>query len=142
MSISQNSVNSKKKQSEISLKIDYENSINAYIKEIEKVHEIEFEHWAGDLVGEIACFGDYFLNFSDIKLSIDEKIDFDTISERYWYCVENDKVVYNLKSFAKLKSDFWSVRKFLKTDFTKQEKKLMFENELLKLHIRSIKENK
>lgn len=65
------------------LKENYEKAVNAYIQEFEKRHEIEFEGWIGSFVGEVASFGDYTFNFSNIKYVIHNNISFDYFSD--WY---------------------------------------------------------
>ena len=53
------------------LKDNYEKAVNAYIKAFEDKHECYLDYWVGGNIGEIACFGDSFFNFYDIKLDID-----------------------------------------------------------------------
>jgi len=42
----------------MTLKDDYNRIMHEYIKQFEQKHEIEFEGWAGNRVGEIAAFGE------------------------------------------------------------------------------------
>ena len=65
------------------LKKRLEKSILEYIKFFEKKHKVEFDYWVADRTGEIAVFGDYFLNFGDIRLDLENDV-----SERImfeWY---------------------------------------------------------
>lgn len=61
----------------------YEKACMAYIRAFEKKHDMYFEWWVADAVGECACFGDYFINFSDVILDIDKKAPKNTFFE--WY---------------------------------------------------------
>ena len=86
------------------LKNNYKKAVDAYIKEFEKKHEIDFDFWIGDLVGEVCAFGDYTFNFSDIKFVIDNSISFDYLSHWDWF-VEFNKCYYSLNSYCKLRKD-------------------------------------
>ena len=44
----------------------YENICNEIINKFCKKQDIYFEFWVADLVGEVAVFGDYSFNFTDI----------------------------------------------------------------------------
>jgi len=105
------------------LKCNYEKSVNAYIKEFEKKHEIDFDFWIGDLIGEVCCFGDYTFNFSDIKYVIDNSISLDYLIDWYWFVVEYEKCYYNLKSYCKLRQDDDIKENF---DLHSFEKKLIY----------------
>lgn len=105
------------------LKANYEKSVDAYIKEFEKKHEIDFDGWVGDLIGEVACFGDYTFYFSDIKYVIDHSISFEWMTDWYWFVVEYQKCYFNLKTYNKLRSDEYSKDNFSLDSF---EKKLIY----------------
>jgi len=88
------------------LQNNYKKAVNAYIKEFEKKHEIQFDFWIGDLIGEVCCFGDYTFNFSDIKYVIDNSISFEYLSDWYWFVAEyGKKCYYNLNAYCKLRKD-------------------------------------
>ena len=107
---------------------NYKKSVNAYIKEFKKKHEIDFDFWIGDLVGEVCCFGDYTFNFSDIKYVIDNSISFNWLSDWYWFVVEYEKCYYNLKAYCKLRID----------EETKEHFKLdVFEKKLIYMRVSS-----
>jgi len=105
------------------LKNNYKNSVNSYIEEFKKRHEIDFDFWIGDLVGEVCCFGDYTFNFSDIKYVIDNSISFDYLRDWYWFVVEFNKCYYNLNSYCKLRKDEEAKEQFNLHYF---EKKLIY----------------
>ncbi len=102
------------------LNTDYEKSVNAYIKQFEKKYEIDFDSWIGDLVGEIATFGDYSFYFSDIKYVVDNSISFDWLSDWYWFVVQYEKCYYNLNSYCKLRKDYEKKDNFKLDNFEKQ----------------------
>ncbi len=86
------------------LKELYNNVVKIYIDQFCEKHEIDFDSWIGDNVGEIACIGDYYFNFSDIKFDIDNNV-----PEKYifnWYNIvlelhEQNKDILNFKSYCK-----------------------------------------
>ena len=105
------------------LKKNYENSVNAYIKDFERKFEIKFDFWVGDTVGEVCSFGDYTFNFSDIKYVIDNDISFKWLIDWYDYAVEYQKCYYNLNSYCKLRKDEERSEYFKLDNF---EKKLIY----------------
>lgn len=57
------------------LKEQHEQAVNRYIEKFVKKHGYEFTDWVADEVGGIAVFIEqYYLNFSDIKYDIDNKV--------------------------------------------------------------------
>ena len=54
-----------------------------YILKFCEKHEVNFEGWVGDRVGEVAEIGDMYLDFSDIRYDIDTEQDIDEI-EKWW----------------------------------------------------------
>lgn len=56
------------------LEAKYNAAVRKYIEEFEKKQDVYFEFWVADRVGEVACFGDYFFNFDDIRFDIDSEI--------------------------------------------------------------------
>lgn len=71
------------------LKKDYEKACMNYIKAFEKKHEVYFEFWIANRVGEVASFGDIFtFHFSDVKFDIDNNAEKGKIFEWHEYCLE------------------------------------------------------
>lgn len=56
------------------LQKDFNAAVEAYVKAFERKHKIKFEHWPGDYIGTVACMGDYFFNFKDMRYDIDNKL--------------------------------------------------------------------
>ncbi len=109
----------------------YNKIVNKYCKIFAKKHEIDFDGWVADRVGEIANFGDYFFDFREIKFCIDNDISFDYLSDWYFFCVEFQKIAdYNFENYCKLRQDFEYKKGF---GFVLLE----FEKYLLKLKLES-----
>jgi hypothetical protein len=45
----------------------YDKLVNKYVKKFEKKHDTYLEFWVSDISGDIACFGDNFFNYDDIR---------------------------------------------------------------------------
>ena len=88
------------------LRNDYEDACNNYITEFERMSEFNFEGWIGDVVGEIALFGDYVINFSDIVYIVDNDVPVDIFVNWYWFSVEYEQCKINLQNYFKLESDY------------------------------------
>lgn len=56
----------------IDLFLDLNNSIGEYVKLFEKKHGLSFDFWAADMVGTVACFSDYYIDFEDIRLDLEK----------------------------------------------------------------------
>ena len=63
-----------------------------YIKEFEKKYELYFEFAVADDYFNVLNFGDYFVNFSDVKYCIDNNVDSELFFN--WY---NDNLEFNLE---------------------------------------------
>ena len=87
------------------LKKQYNESVKNYIIEFEKRHDVDFDGWIGETVGEVAMFGDYTFNFSEIKYVIDNDIKFEWLSDWYWFIVTYQKCYYNFNSYCKFRRD-------------------------------------
>jgi hypothetical protein len=96
------SVRPKEKKKVITeLQSNYNNAVNEYIKVFEKKHGYYFTDWVGSEVGGIACFIEqYFFNFSDIKLDIDQKVKKNLIFEYQDDCLSHPKKTINFKSYV------------------------------------------
>ena len=87
------------------LKNDYENAVQAYVRAFCKQMDMRFGFWIGDEVGGMADFDDYYtLRFDDVKLCVDEAVDYATLAEWYAYCVDVGELginatIPNLKSW-------------------------------------------
>ena len=88
------------------LKENYEKAVTDYIKEFEKVYEVDFDFWVGDEVGGVANIGDETYNFSDLKYMIDNSIKYDFLVDWYYFVLEyNEKCYYNLDAYCRLRRD-------------------------------------
>ena len=88
------------------LQNNYNKAINAYIKIFEEVHDILFEGWVGNDIGTVALFADYYIDFSDIKYSIDNNVRFDILIEWYDFTLRHHpKHQINLNAYFKLRRD-------------------------------------
>lgn len=81
---------------------NFENAVNEIIKEFSKRTELDFDGWTGE-VGEVADFGCYFFNFSDIIEVIKKDIPIPDLLKWYDYVVENGQFI-NLKSYISLRN--------------------------------------
>lgn len=87
------------------MKKEFEKIVKKYILAFEKKHNIIFDNWVGNNIGEIAFFGDYFINFDDIRFDIDNDIKKEKFFE--WYDLTLDsategKPLINYKNYCKL----------------------------------------
>ena len=57
----------------MSLKKEYEACATKYVDRFCKKQGMEFDYWASDIIGGIACFGDYCFNYHDIVWDINSK---------------------------------------------------------------------
>ncbi len=53
------------------LEKDYNKAVTRYVDEFSKKNDVDFDCWIADNVGEIACIGDYYIDFINIKTDID-----------------------------------------------------------------------
>lgn len=88
------------------LQKEYSLLVSEYISAFEKKHDIEFDYWVGDEVGEIAVFGDFFFNFDDIRRDVDDDVPEKKIFEWYDLTLDSalkDESTMNFKTFLKIK---------------------------------------
>lgn len=78
----------------------YENVCMEYIKRFEEKHEMDFDGFVGNQIGGIACFGDLFLNFTDIVYDINSEQPKHHIISWYWDNVENSSKSINYYSYT------------------------------------------
>ena len=103
---------------------NYIEAVDAYIKEFEKIYEVQMDFWVGDEVGGVAMFGDEAYNFHEIKYMIDNNLNYEYLYDWYYFLVEFGKKCYiNLKSYHKLRVDAESKEYF---DLEKFEKSLLY----------------
>ena len=64
------------------LKNDFEAAVHAYCEEFAKKHELYYDpdFWVGGRIGEVICFGDFYVQFSDIRYDLDNNIQ----KDKYW----------------------------------------------------------
>lgn len=70
------------------LKENYKIICNTYAHKFAVKHELPFDAWVADKVGEVATMGDYSVDFREIKYDIDNDIDADEYDKYYNYCLE------------------------------------------------------
>ena len=84
------------------LKKQYEQVVNEYIKVFCKKQDLHLEHWVGNNIGEIACFGDvFFFNFSDIVYDINSNQPEGLIIEWLYESIENEEKCINFYSYSR-----------------------------------------
>lgn len=71
-----------------SLEENYNLICNMYAHKFAVKHELPFDAWVADKVGEVATMGDYSVDFREIKYDIDNDIDADEYDKYYDYCLE------------------------------------------------------
>lgn len=77
------------------MKQQFETICNRYIKAFEQKHDYYFDYWVADQVGTIACFGDYFIDFEQIRYDIDNDVPRGKFIEFYdaqldWAMIRNE----------------------------------------------------
>lgn len=78
---------------------NYEKAVLDIIEGFCKKQGLEFEYWAGDCVGEIACFGDIFLNFDDIVHDLKNNAPKGLIIDWYFEQSDNENQIINYRSY-------------------------------------------
>ena len=72
----------------------YEKAVKNYTDLFITKHDLpEIEFWVGGEIGGIVLIGDYYFNFSDIKIDIDQNIEEKTLFEWYDFAVEKESTV-------------------------------------------------
>lgn len=82
----------------------YESAVMTYVLAFCAKHEIDFDGWIGNRIGEIALFNDYFMNFSDLKYDIDSQQPKERIWKWYDISLEhayNDEKTMNFEVYCK-----------------------------------------
>jgi len=85
---------------------EYEDVCNAYVNKFSKKHDLEFDGWVADHVGEIAIFAtQYYFSVNDIIFDIENKLPKYLTLEWQDHVVElgmADKPSINLRSYIML----------------------------------------
>jgi hypothetical protein len=116
-----------------SLKAEYGKIVEKYIKEFERISERDFDSWVGDRIGEVCNFGDYYIDFSDIKYVVDNEINPDWLFD--WYNLILDiyeKKKVNLDTYCKIRKDA-KFNLILELWKDKIPENILFENYILKI---------
>ena len=61
-----------------------------YIEVFSRKQGIDFDGWVGDEIGGVACFGDFFFNYDQIRYDIDHNIRKGTIVKWYYADTEHN----------------------------------------------------
>jgi hypothetical protein len=104
------------------LQENFNKAVHAYIDEFQKRYEIEFDGWVGDIIGEIATWGEFFFNFSEIKYCIDNNISFNYLVNWYDLILKYQNCFINLKSYIKMRKDAEAKENFNIKEFEYQLK--------------------
>lgn len=113
------------------LKKNYEKAVNDYCEKFAEIYEIDFDGWVAGVHGEVATFGDFFFNLSEIIFCIENKINLNWLLNWYDFNLEyHKKSTYNFKTYCKLRFDFERKTGF---NFTLND----FEKHLLYLRIKN-----
>lgn len=78
---------------------NYEKAVNDIIESFCKKQGLDFEYWVADCVGEVACFGDIFLNFDDIIHDLINKYPPHLIIDWYFEQLDNENQRINYRSY-------------------------------------------
>lgn len=78
---------------------NYEKAVNEIIYNFCEKQGLDFEYWVGDHVGEVACFGDVFLNFDDIVHDLKNNAPKGLIIDWYFQQLENKNQKINYRSY-------------------------------------------
>lgn len=100
---------------------DFENACEEYLKALCEKFEMPYDKdaWVANDVGTIACVGDYFINFDEIRYIVDNDLTLDEYLQYYDYCLEAYDygiTAPNLENWHKgcpraTKEDFANIRK-------------------------------
>jgi hypothetical protein len=76
------------------LKQDYEMAVNAYLKAFCKKHDYEYDpdYWVAGDVGGVIMIGDIFVNFTDMRVDIDNNALQGEFMEWYEYCLRMNNI--------------------------------------------------
>ncbi len=70
------------------MKKAYNKAVTAYILAFVNKHELQFDAWVGEHIGEIAIISDMYINFDDIRHDIDTEQPHPNILDWYYSCLE------------------------------------------------------
>ena len=88
----------------MNLQPDYKDIVMKYINEFSEKHSVTFDYFVGDKMGEVCVFSNYFIDFNDLRLDLDNNIPEETFFK--WYDetlirATNNKQVLNYETFSK-----------------------------------------
>lgn len=83
------------------LKLEYKRVCEKYIDIFCKKQDVEFDGWVANVVGETANFGDYTINFTDVKLDVNNEIEQGLIFSWYNEVAEHPKRYINYYSYTR-----------------------------------------
>ena len=96
---------------EKSLKEQYDELANAYAQKFCEIYGFEdydthMSIWVADDPGEIACIGDYYIGYNEIRYCVDNQIGWETFDSWYHYrldcgMIDHDISTPNLDSWVK-----------------------------------------
>lgn len=80
----------------------YRKICTEYVELFAKKHDVDFEFWVADIFGEVAGFGDYYFNFSDIVYDVNTNQPKGLIFSWQDHCLDFDRTQYiNFYSYSK-----------------------------------------
>ena len=83
------------------LKERYNSICDEWLKLFSEKQELEFVYWIGDTVGEIAVFGDFYFNMSDIIYDINNNSPKGEIIDWYYDNLNDEGRYINYYSYSK-----------------------------------------
>lgn len=84
------------------LKKQYEDVVSEYVQKFCNKQGLEFEHWIGDNIGGIACFGDiFYYNLQDVIWDVNSKQPKGLIIEWLYDSINNPEKSINYYSYSK-----------------------------------------
>ena len=71
------------------LRDDFRSVAVRYVERFERKYSLKLEFWVADDVGGVACFGDWFFSFDDIRYDIDHRLNENVIMD--WHQANVDQ---------------------------------------------------
>lgn len=94
------------KASNEELRLAYEVAVTNYLAAFLEMYDLscDSEPWVANDIGTVACIGDYFFNFHDIKFCVDKQVKWKDLIEWYDYTLDTHEFGFecpNLQSWLK-----------------------------------------